>query len=39
MDGALQTSSGPLVNTTIGLNLLGVGNGFPGYSVPDALRT
>ncbi len=36
-DGALQSSSsGPLVTATVGLNLLGVGNGFPGYSVPDA---
>jgi hypothetical protein len=35
-DGALQTEVGPLVDTTSGLNLLGVGNGFPGYSVPDA---
>jgi hypothetical protein len=35
-DGALQTTGGPLVNATIGLNLLGVGNGFPGYTVPDA---
>jgi hypothetical protein len=36
-DGALQSStSGPLVNASIGLNLLGVGNGFPNYSVPDA---
>src|SRR5271157_3118296 len=35
-DEALQPSIGPLVGTTIGLNLLGVGNGFPGYSVPDA---
>src|SRR5271165_2021617 len=35
-DGAIQTSSGPLVSATVGLNLLGVGNGFPGYSVPDA---
>jgi len=35
-DGALQKSIGPLVSATIGLNLLGVGNGFPGYSVPDA---
>jgi hypothetical protein len=35
-DGALQTSSGPLVSTTGGLNLLGVGNGFPNYTVPDA---
>jgi hypothetical protein len=35
-DGALQTSIGPLVNATLGLNLLGVGNGFPNYIVPDA---
>jgi hypothetical protein len=35
-DGALQTSYGPQVGASIGLNLLGVGNGFPGYSVPDA---
>jgi len=35
-DGALQTTTGPLVNASIGLNLMGVGNGFPGYSVPDA---
>ncbi|MGB9072068.1 MAG: choice-of-anchor D domain-containing protein [Terriglobales bacterium] len=35
-DGALQKSFGPLVGATLGLNLLGVGNGFPGYSVPDA---
>jgi len=35
-DGALQSSGGPLVSATLGLNLLGVGNGFPGYSVPDA---
>jgi hypothetical protein len=35
-DGALQTSGGPLVSATLGLNLLGVGNGFPGYTVPDA---
>jgi len=35
-DGALQTSTGPLVSATVGLNLLGVGNGFPSYSVPDA---
>jgi hypothetical protein len=36
-DGALQTSTiGPLVSATIGLNLLGVGNGFTGYTVPDA---
>ncbi len=36
-DGALQSATiGPLVSATIGLNLLGVGNGFPGYTVPDA---
>ena len=35
-DGALQKYIGPLVSTAPGLNLLGVGNGFPGYSVPDA---
>ena len=35
-DSALQTSSGPLVSTTPGLDLLGVGNGFRGYTVPDA---
>jgi hypothetical protein len=35
-DGALQTPVLPLVNATLGLDLLGVGNGFPGYSVPDA---
>ena len=26
----------PAVNYTIGLDFLGVGNGFPGYTVPDA---
>ncbi len=36
VDAALQTTPGPLVNATLGLNLLGVGVGFPGYSVPDA---
>src|SRR6266404_803307 len=35
-DSALQTSSGPLVSTTPGLDLLGVGNGFANYIVPDA---
>src|SRR5215472_863748 len=35
-DGALQTTTGAPVNASIGLNLLGVGNGFPGYTVPDA---
>jgi hypothetical protein len=36
VDGALQTSTGALVSATIGLNLLGVGNGFNGYVIPDA---
>lgn len=35
-DGALQTSPRQPVSASIGLNLLGVGNGFPGYTVPDA---
>jgi len=35
-DGALQTVPGPPIAATLGLNLLGVGTGFPGYSVPDA---
>jgi hypothetical protein len=35
-DPVIQTVGGPLVSATLGLNLLGVGNGFPGYSVPDA---
>jgi hypothetical protein len=35
-DGALQPSVLPLVNATVNLNLLGVGNGFPNYTVPDA---
>ena len=35
-DGALQRTTGPLVAATIGLNVLGVGNGFPNYTVPDA---
>ena len=26
----------PSINFTIGLDFLGVGNGFPGYTVPDA---
>ncbi len=36
VDDALQLTPGPLVTATLGLNLLGVGVGFPGYSVPDA---
>jgi len=35
-DAALQKYVGPFVSATIGLNLLGVGNGFPNYAVPDA---
>lgn len=35
-DGAMQTLVGAPVAATIGLNLLGVGNGFNGYTVPDA---
>ena len=35
-DGALQTTTRQPVSASIGLNLLGVGNGFPGYTVPDA---
>src|SRR5260370_9704312 len=35
-DSALQMSSGPLVSTTPGLDLLGVGHGFANYIVPDA---
>jgi hypothetical protein len=29
-------ANGPQANYTIGANFLGVGNGFPNYSVPDA---
>ena len=36
VDGALQTMILPMVGVKAGLNLLGVGVGFPGYSVPDA---
>ncbi len=35
-DAALQRELGPLVSASIGLNLLGVGNGFDNYHVPDA---
>ncbi len=31
-----NTLLAPAANYTIGLNILGVGNGFPGYTVPDA---
>ena len=36
-DAVLQMSSGSMVNAGIGLNLLGVGTGFPGYSSPVAV--
>src|SRR5579872_1505927 len=36
VDGAPQTSPGPLVSATVGINVLGVGNGFNGYVIPDA---
>lgn len=36
MDGALQKLILPKVSAVPGLNLLGVGVGFPNYSVPDA---
>ena len=36
VDPVEQSTAGPAANYSIGLNLLGVGNGFPGYSVPDA---
>ena len=35
-DSALQASGGTQLSATLGLNLLGVGSGFPGYWVPDA---
>ena len=35
-DTVEQSSPGEPASINIGLNLLGVGNGFPGYSVPDA---
>src|SRR5208283_211055 len=36
VDPVEQHSPGGPASIAIGLNLLGVGNGFPGYSVPDA---
>src|SRR5271167_430435 len=36
VDPVEQSTAGPAAYYSIGLNLLGVGNGFPGYSVPDA---
>lgn len=34
-DAALQQSYGPLVSTTAGLNILGLGKGFTGYTVTN----
>ncbi len=36
VDPVEQSSAAPSVNYSILQNFLGVGNGFPGYSVPDA---
>jgi hypothetical protein len=36
VDPVEQNTARPQPNFTTGLNLLGVGNGFPGYTVPDA---
>ena len=36
VDTVAQRSAAPTSNYTIGANFLGVGNGFPGYTVPDA---
>ena len=35
-DPALQDGAGPMVATTPGLNVLGLGNGFPGFTVQFA---
>src|SRR5215469_12706791 len=35
-DPALQTTAFPMVSTTPGLNVLGLGKGFPGFSVTVA---
>ncbi|MEO8724612.1 MAG: hypothetical protein ABI383_00685 [Acidobacteriaceae bacterium] len=35
-DSALQSITGQPLLPTVGLNVLGVGVGFPGYTVPDA---
>ena len=35
-DPVEQSSAAGGSNYTVGLSFLGVGNGFPGYSVPDA---
>jgi len=36
VDPVEQSSAAPTSHFTIGLNFLGVGNGFPNYTVPDA---
>jgi len=36
VDTVEQRGTGPSANYSIIANILGVGNGFPGYSVPDA---
>jgi hypothetical protein len=36
VDPVEQNTARPSTNFATGLNLLGVGNGFPGYTVPDA---
>jgi len=36
VDPVEQSFAGPAANYSIGINVLGVGNGFPNYSVPDA---
>ena len=36
VDTVEQSTPGGRLDASVGLNLLGVGNGFPNYSVPDA---
>ena len=36
VDRVEQKTAGGSANYSIGMNFLGVGNGFPGYTVPDA---
>jgi len=36
VDSVEQSTQGPQASYSIGANILGVGNGFPNYSVPDA---
>jgi hypothetical protein len=36
VDAVEQSSSEPKAPYTLGANIMGVGNGFPGYTVPDA---